>query len=287
MKQRLVFTTSIPFIKAEKSIFKIKDNFNFENFKVLSAKNSCCFSAEIIVENISLNDEINIRKFCNDQKIDINMTIPNVRFKKLLLADMDSTIIKEETFDELSKKSKNHKKIVEITRLGMEGKISFKDSFNKRVKLLGKLNNEIIEDIKFNLSFNSGAEKLINTMNNQGAFCYLVSSGLRVFTNYVCKKINFFSHFGNKIIENSYFDGEVIDEEQKLNILNSLCKKHSLSPLEVISVGDGANDLKMLSRSGIGISFNGKEILRKKLKFQINHSNLKSLLFIQGYKEIG
>ena len=105
-----------------------------------------------------------------------------------LIIDYDSTFIKVESLDELSKNSKNfnkkiHKEIIKITELGMEGKISFRDSFHKRIKLLGKLNNEIIEDIKLNLSFNSGAEKLINTMNKQGAFCYLVSSGLRVFTN--------------------------------------------------------------------------------------------------------
>ncbi len=288
MEYRLVFTTTLNYIKALKNMSKIKSKFHFEKINILSKENFKCFGAEVIIQKISNDEKFEIKDFCSKLKIDSNFTKHPIKNKKLLIADMDSTIIKEETLDEIANLTNNFKEISKITKLAMEGKISFEESLSKRIYLLKGTNIKILDKVKQNINFNSGAKELINIMNKNGAFCYLVSGGFTVFTNFVCKELNFFNNFGNKL---NFYEKQIlgditypiIDGSQKKIIMTKLCKKHNISDTEVIAVGDGSNDLDMLKKAGMGVSFYGKEILKKKIKYQINFSDLTSLLYLQGY----
>ena len=244
----------------------------------------CQFS---ICNNYSFSD----LKIVRTMKVDVNIISKTNREKQILVADMDSTLIKEECIDELAKFTGLSEKILEITNSSMNGKIHFSDSFIKRTELFKGVKLNILEecfDQCINLS--RGAKTLVNTMKSRNARTYIVSGGYNFFVARVAKLLKVSDYYSNDvIIQDNMFSGKVkkpiIDEMGKLDLVKKICKKSNLNIKNVIAVGDGANDIKMLESVGYGIAFKSKKIVKSCTDIHIDHSDLTSLLFLQGINQ--
>ncbi len=245
-----------------------------------------------------LSDQLSkfINKLKIQYKLDINLIdSKNIRKKKLLLADMDSTIIKEESLDELAKLIGKEKEIVQITKNAMEGKIDFKKALFKRVSMLKGVSFDILDNLKTNVEINEGASELIKTMKHNGAITVLVSGGFTFLTNYLKDKLGFdfvhanylqyFTDETGEMLLNGKVSEPILDKEAKLKYLKKYLSDYSLTYYDTICVGDGANDIDMIVKSGMGISFNGKRALKDVADLHFEHTNLLGLLYAQGYSD--
>ena len=208
---------------------------------------------------------------------------------------MDSTIIKEESLDELAKLIGKEKEIVLITKNAMEGKIDFKKALFERVSMLKGTPFDILDNLKTNVRINEGASELIKTMKHNGAITVLVSGGFTFLTNYLKDKLgfdfvhaNYLQHFtdtsGKKVL-NGKVSEPIIDKEAKLKYLNKYLFDYNLICENSICVGDGANDIDMIVEAGMGVSFNGKKALRDVADLHFENTNLLGLLYAQGYSD--
>jgi phosphoserine phosphatase len=234
--------------------------------------------------------------FQSNHGIDCNFIIEtSKRKKKLLLADMDSTIIKEESLDELAKQIGKEKEVSLITNEAMNGRLDFKKALKKRVAILKGNTTDILETIKKNVNINDGAKELVKTMNENGSITVLVSGGFTFLTEHLKDTLNFtYSHANTLQIikrETRKFEitGKVeepiLDKNAKLQYLNNYVKKYNLIHDDTICVGDGANDIEMIKHAGIGVSFYGKTALNNAADIHFNNTNLLGLLYVQGYTD--
>ena len=229
-----------------------------------------------------------IRNIANSMQLDINLISEKNRRKKILLADMDSTLIKGESLDEIAAKVGIGEEIANITRQSMRGELDFNQSIMKRVAMLKGIKEDILLEIIEETHLNNGASLLAPTMKKSGAFCYIVSGGFDFLTIPIAQKIGFDGSFSNKLeITNSHLTGNVIPPilgvHAKKEALTQLSKQHNLKSADVAAIGDGANDLEMLEAAGLGVAFEGKQLLRNKIATQLNYTGLTGLLFLQGY----
>ena len=254
------------------------------------------FEWKIVTPEINKNLISLIKDFLINKNIDFNLTSTvRERKKKLLLADMDSTIIKEESLDELAKLIGLEKEVSIITEKAMNGEIDFQEALIKRVSMLKNQPTEILNNLKNNININIGAKELIKTMNSNGAQTVLVSGGFTFLTEYLKTILDFsFAHANTLQISKSKNGIEVLtgrvelpilDKKAKLQILKQYTKKFNLNLEETICVGDGANDIEMIQNAGLGVSYNGKDILDKTADLIFRHTNLKGLLYAQGYTD--
>ena len=240
--------------------------------------------------NVRYND-INIelfRKNGQQFEFDINLISNTNRRKKLLLADMDSTLIKGESLDEIAHKVGVGQEVSKITRQTMNGELDFNQSIIRRVSLLKGVKQSVLDEIIEETVLTSGANLIAPTMKKNGAYCFVLSGGFDFLTSQVAKKIGFDGSFSNSLeIKNSQLTGNInfpiFGMHSKLQTLTNLCNEKNISVKEAAAIGDGANDLEMLKKAGLGVAFNGKPILKKKIKTQLNHTDLVGLLFLQGY----
>ena len=217
------------------------------------------------------------------------------RKKKLLLADMDSTIIKEESLDELAKQIGKEKEVSYITNEAMNGRLDFKKALIDRVAILKGNSTDILETLKKNININDGAKELVKTMNVNGSITVLVSGGFTFLTDYLKDVLNFTYTHANRlqIIERESkkfeftgkVEGPILDKNAKLEYLNDYIKKYNISHKDTICVGDGANDIEMIKNASIGVSFYGKTALNKVADIHLNNTNLLGLLYAQGYAD--
>ena len=217
------------------------------------------------------------------------------RKKKLLLADMDSTIIKEESLDELAKQIGKEKEVSFITNEAMNGRLDFKKALIDRVAILKGNSTEILETLKKNININDGAKELVKTMNVNGSITVLVSGGFTFLTEYLKDVLEFTHTHANRlqIIERETkkfeftgkVEGPILDKNAKLEYLNDYIKKYNISHKDTICVGDGANDIEMIKNASIGVSFYGKTALNKVADIHLNNTNLLGLLYAQGYAD--
>jgi len=236
-------------------------------------------------------DDINVeifRKNGQQFEFDINLISSTNRRKKLLLADMDSTLIKGESLDEIARKVGVGEEISKITLQTMNGELDFHQSIIRRVSLLKGVKQTVLEEIIEETVLTSGANLIAPTMKKNGAYCFILSGGFDFLTSQVAKKIGFDGSFSNSLeIKNSQLTGNInspiFGMHSKLQTLTHLCNEQNISVKDVAAIGDGANDLEMLKAAGLGVAFNGKPILKKEIKTQLNHTDLVGLLFLQGY----
>jgi len=241
------------------------------------------------LENIMSDFQRNYGVDCNFIK-----TVKKRR-KKLLIADMDSTIIREESLDELAKQIGKEKEVSFITNEAMNGRIDFKKALIDRVAILKGNSTNILETLKKNITINDGAKELVKTMNMNGSITVLVSGGFTFLTEYLQELLSFkYTHANSlQIIQKQFqkfeitgkVQGSILDKKAKLQYLNKYVKKYNLDHKDTICVGDGANDIEMIQNAGIGVSYNGKETLNKVADVHFNYTNLLGLLYVQGYTD--
>jgi len=213
------------------------------------------------------------------------------RRKKLLICDMDSTIIDQECIDEIGEAIGQGAEIRKITAAVINGTMNFSKALRKRVVLLQGLEVLALEKIyNERISIKNGARTLVQTMRKSGAYCILVSGGFTYFTSRIAETIGFHDHRGNELkIEAGKLTGAVkepiLGRTAKLSIMNDLCAENELALSEVLAVGDGANDIEMIKAAGLGVAFHGSKLLCEQANAAINHADLRALLYIQGFKK--
>ncbi len=260
-------------------------------------------SPNILWENVSAEFKLNPSFTSNDldklkfcfKNINIDMNLIQLksqsnRRKKLLIADMDSTILCSETLDDLAILIGKIEQIKNITKDAMDGKINFISSLVERVRILKNTNKKYLVQIKNNLKYNPGAKELISTMKKNGSICALCTGGFYYIANEVKSALGFNYVQANTLeIRNGYITGNLIkpifNENSKKEFLIQLAEKFKLSLENTCSIGDGANDIEMNKSSSLGVSFKGKKILRDNSKYILEHSDLTGLLFLQGYSK--
>lgn len=229
-----------------------------------------------------------VRAALGGARIDAIATPAADRRKKLLLADMDSTIVTAETLDELAAYAGLKAEVAEITRAGMNGEIDFAEGLRRRVAMLKGLPASALEKTWHRLEFSPGARALIATMRTHGAFTVLVSGGFTYFTSRVAQSLGFDVHRANTILlDNQALTGRVgepiLDRNAKLAALHEFSATRNISLSATLAVGDGANDLPMLLAAGLGIAWRAKPIVAATARNHVAFSDLRALLFAQGF----
>ncbi len=210
------------------------------------------------------------------------------REKKLLIADMDSTIIQQECLDELAGFAGLKEQVSEITERAMRGELDFESALRERVAMLKGLPLSTMEDtLKKCISLTPGAYELVQTMNKRGAMTALVSGGFTFFTHRIAQAVGFQDNQGNILGQDGpNLDGRVEDpilgREAKQEALEHHCQMLGISPDMSLAVGDGANDLDMLGAAGSGVAFHAKPAVASAAKMRIDHGDLTALLYLQG-----
>jgi len=232
----------------------------------------------------------NLFIYLNQNKFDWAIQETLNRNKKLFLSDMDSTIIKQECIDELAHYAGVREEVSLITEKSMNGEISFTEAFVERVGLLKGMDVNVLDKVYLNIELNDGAEILLKNLCKRDIHTVLVSGGFTYFTDKLSKKLGFGENYANKLeILDNIITGKilppVIDGKAKRDILDKITQKLNINRHDVVSVGDGANDVEMISNSALGVSYYGKNILKNRANAQINNTNLSSILFFIGLKE--
>ncbi|HXR95510.1 MAG TPA: phosphoserine phosphatase SerB [Rhizomicrobium sp.] len=224
-------------------------------------------------------------------KLDINLVATDKRRKKLLVADMDSTIINVECLDELADMAGLKPKIAAITERAMRGELEFEAALRERVGMLKGLPLSALErTYAERVRLNPGAKNLIATMRQNGAHTMLVSGGFGFFTSRVAKAAGFHAERGNTLLDDGkVLTGQVgqpiLGREAKLQALEEAAARLKLDHAETLAVGDGANDLAMIQRAGLGVAYHAKPLVAASAGAAINHNNLTALLYLQGYTD--
>lgn len=204
--------------------------------------------------------------------------------KKLIVFDMDSTIVDMEVIDEIAKAAGVEEIVKNVTQRAMKGEIDFEEALRERAKLLKGLSTKVLDNIAENLELTSGALELLTTLKELGYKIVLISGGFTYFTDKLKKDLNFDYAFGNKLVVKDgkltgEVEGKIIDAEAKRDIIKEVAKAEGITLSEVIAVGDGANDRFMLQDVGLGIGFNPKDILREYADGILTKENLKGILY--------
>jgi phosphoserine phosphatase len=224
----------------------------------------------------------------DDLAVDFHAQPVAGRRKKLLIADMDSTIVTSETLDELADEAGIKDTIAEITRRTMRGELDFAQALVERVAMLADLPEAALARTAEKLTLSPGAATLVHTMKANGATAALVSGGFKYFTSRVAQRAGFDLDLANDLaVADGRLTGElagpILDKDGKVNALMSLSAERGLTAADAVTVGDGANDLPMLLAAGLGVAYHGKPLLREQVRAQVNHTDLTALLFFQGY----
>ena len=223
--------------------------------------------------------------------IDVNVVPAANRRKKLLIADMDSTMIHQECIDELGVMAGVGDHIKNITARAMRGELDFEGALKERVGLLKGLDESVIAElIRTRITFMEGGKTLLSTMKANGAYAALVSGGFTAFTAHVAATLGFDENRANTLlIENGKLTGEValpiLGKEAKVESLHRICKTHGYALSDSIAVGDGANDIPMLLEAGMGVALHAKPKVQEQAPYVINHGDLTALLYLQGYSK--
>jgi len=231
-----------------------------------------------------------VRAALGGAKVDVIVQELQGRRKKLLLADMDSTMIGQECIDEIADEIGKRKEIAIITERAMRGEVDFEPALRERVALLKGLGRAAIEDvIARKITLTPGALALVQTMRKNGAHTALVSGGFSLFTSAIAGRLGFNEHQANKLIFGK--DGTltglaepVLGKDAKLAALVRLREKLGISVNETLAVGDGANDLAMLEAASLGIAFHAKPKVAAAAHARIDHGDLTALLYAQGFR---
>ena len=223
--------------------------------------------------------------------IDVVCTSIEGRRKKLLVSDMDSTVINQECIDELGDAIGVGSRIREITAAVVNGDIGFSEALRERMVLMKGMERGLLDRVyEERISLQPGARTFVQTMRRHGAFCILVSGGFSFFTRRIAERIGFHDHRGNRLaFEDGKLTGQVLEpilgRSAKLNTLLWLCAEKGLEPADVLAVGDGANDITMIEAAGLGVAFHGSDSLKKRANACIDHGDLTALLYIQGFRK--
>jgi phosphoserine phosphatase len=231
------------------------------------------------------------REIIGKRAVDANLVPLPHRRKRLLVADMDSTMIDQECIDELADAVGIKDQVAAITERAMRGELDFAQALRTRVSLIKGLERTVIEEIRRErITLAQGSRTLVQTMKTHGAVTSLVSGGFTFFADWIARRLGFDEAVAN-VLE---FDGDllsgtvaepIVGSEMKVTRLMTLAAEHDIPLAATIAVGDGANDLGMIKASGLGVALHAKPIVAAQAAVRLDHSDLTALLYLQGYAE--
>jgi len=221
------------------------------------------------------------------QDFDFFVQKADTRKKKLLVCDMESTIIDNEFLDEIADIVGAHDQVAAITERAMNGEINFEEALEERIKIVSGLpESEVRALIASRLQYNQGAKELIAACRSNGVYTMLVSGGFTIFTDHVARELGFDESYANRLIftrgKLSGVEKPILSKESKLHFLQSKAADMGINLEQTAAIGDGANDLPMLHAAGLGIAYKAKPKVKGEIKAQINHSDLMAAAFAMG-----
>ena len=223
------------------------------------------------------------------QAVDIVAQPVAGRRKRVLVADMESTIIRQEMLDELGELVGARDRIAQITARAMNGELDFKAALRERVALLEGLPATVLTDMIGRITLMPGADTLIATLKRHGVHCALVSGGFKPFTAHVRALLGFDEDQANDLeVADGRLTGRplepILDKDAKLQALIRIAATHQVALSATLTVGDGANDLPMLQAAGLGVAYHAKPAVAAQTRARIDHGDLTALLYLQGYR---
>ncbi len=230
------------------------------------------------------------RHLLGEEPVDMAAQVAAIRKKRLLLADMESTIIEEEMVDMLAEEIGIGEAVAEITARSMAGELDFEASLRERMALLEGTPASLLDELAEVMTLSPGARVLVQTMRQNGAFTLLTTGGFKIFAERVKEAVGFHDMRCNDLeIAHGRVTGgliaPVLDRAAKLTALRETCAELHLQPSEAVTVGDGSNDLDMIEAAGLGVAYRGKPVLREAAAACLDHFDLTGLLYFQGYEK--
>ena len=231
----------------------------------------------------------NLKKRLVNINVDLCLQLSAYRKKKLLISDMDGTIIENETLNDIANFLGKGDQVKKITDLGLKGRLDFSTSLENRVNLLKGLRLSSLEEAKRIVTFKKGAKKLFQVLKDNNFTTVLVSGGFKPITTYVQKYLAMDYEYSNTFgVIGDLFDGTtngpIINANYKEKIVNKLLNKLNLKQNQIVGIGDAANDMNMLLSVGLPIAFKAQEIVKANFENQINNTDLTSVLYFLGIK---
>ena len=231
-------------------------------------------------------------ELASEMDVDIAYQEDNIfrRHRRLVVFDMDSTLIEAEVIDELAKEAGVGDQVAAITESAMRGDIDFNESFRQRVALLKGLSADVLDGISRRLPLTDGAEELISTLKKLGYKTAILSGGFEYFGREIQRKLGIDYLYANQLeVEGGRVTGRVtgtvVDGQRKAELLATLAARENISLEQTVAVGDGANDLPMLSLAGLGIAFRAKPIVKASAKQAISKLGLDGVLYLMGIRD--
>lgn len=232
--------------------------------------------------------EEEVREAARVAAVDLAVQPAGDRRKRLLVADMESTMIRNEMLDELADFAGVGPQVEEITARAMHGELDFASSLRQRTALVAGLPVATLEEALGRVEIEPGAGTLVATMAAHGATTALVSGGFGFFVGRIGKRLGVDSYRANELeIEDGRLTGRVVepilDRDAKVVALGDYCRQLGVEPEAAVTVGDGANDLAMLRAAGLGVAYHAKPQVAAAARFNVRHGDLRTLLYFQGY----
>lgn len=284
-----------PGIIAKVSKLMAEHEVNIESIKMISRGELIVMEMLVDISD-SKEDRLTLRKHMQDLWSELGVSgifqdeeVYN-KMKKLIVFDMDSTLIRAEIIDELAKIAGVGDRVEELTAMAMRGEIDYKQALRERVALLKGLEESVLRQLAQNMVLTPGSEELIQILKLMHYKIAIISGGFSIFTDALKEKLSIDYTFSNKlVIENGILTGEleepIIDAEEKGKIISWLANIEKISKKEIVAVGDGATDRFMLDASGLGIGFNPKDVLKKFADGVISSDNIFGILYGLGIPE--
>ena len=259
---------------------------NFKKTSILKKNKASDFYFFDSLNNFKLK---NLKKRLVNINVDLCLQLSAHRKKKLLISDMDGTIIENETLNDIANFLGKGDQVKKITDLGLKGRLDFSTSLENRVQLLKGLRLSSLEEAKRIVTFKKGAKKLFKVLKDNNFTTVLVSGGFKPITTYVQKYLAMDYEYSNTFgVIGDLFDGTtngpIINANYKEKIVNKLLKKLNLKQNQIVGIGDAANDMNMLLSVGLPIAFKAQEIVKANFENQINNTDLTSVLYFLGIK---